>query len=174
MNFLILWDKQIFDWIVMVGGNPQLQAFCEAIAKPKYLLSIAFIYWLFYFKIHKKGALLLLAAVVFNLAFGDFMVNFLKYAVGRPRPGVVLGLYYNPAAFAWPSAHAFNSMSFAILIYLWSLRRITIFIFFSFLIGMARVISNYHFPLDVISGWILGTFWAYLQYHVGQWFVEKR
>jgi undecaprenyl-diphosphatase len=37
-----------------------------------------------------------------------------------------------------------------------------IFMFFAFLIGIARIIAGAHFPVDILGGFILGILTAYL------------
>lgn len=161
MNWLLRVDRTLYEWIVVIGGNPSLQQFCEDIARPSTLAPFLLILWVGYFLMKPKRAVIFLFLSFLLLAFGDFFVNMLKNLVGRNRPGVELFLYYNPTAFGWPSAHAFNSMSFGVFAWLWSRKQNSYFILLSFIIGIARVISNYHFPVDVIAGWFLGCFFGW-------------
>jgi len=105
-----------------------------------------------------------IAVVLVVLGLSDLTSSYIKMLVGRLKPHVT---FYNPSvypALSFPSNHAFNSaVLFSFLFFSISpLQRThwkwayTFLAFALFLIGISRVFFGQHYPLDVISGWILG------------------
>jgi len=113
---------------------------------------VPLVYWL----VDRRTGLNLL----FLLLITDTFTNYFKQLFHQPRPywlGEVQGLA-SEASYAFPSAHASNTMAlFGYLMYrirkgwAWALGSIVIF-----LIGLSRMYLGVHFPSDVLAGWILG------------------
>jgi len=126
--------------------------------------------------------------IVLALAMGasDLGCNVVKHEVSRLRPQhSVVGTYYRDSG-AWlrvpegykidrvrdssfPSAHAANSMAFALLCALFwpKLRRVAWAL--PAMVGWSRVYLGKHYPLDVLVGWVLGACVGVLC-----WFIWKR
>jgi undecaprenyl-diphosphatase len=88
----------------------------------------------------------------------------LKILIHTQRPFLVfkdVSSLLSESGFAFPSGHATFFMALGMAIYLSHKKAGYYFIFFAFLIGLARIIAGVHFPIDIIGGFILGIFVAY-------------
>lgn len=102
----------------------------------------------------------------------------LKLLFHRQRPN--LGLVKQLKTYSFPSGHAVSSFIFcSILIYLvWqgnarpALKWASSFLllFFTFTIGMSRIVLGVHYPSDVLAGFCLGLIWVLAT----AWFLKKK
>jgi len=110
---------------------------------------------------HRRKAILLAAATLAT----ELVTQLLKFSLARPRPEVFFGL--TPAeTYSFPSGHAFESTVFYGLLagILMSFERspwrrawiaaIAVLLLVS--IGFSRVYLGYHYPSDVLGGWVCG------------------
>lgn len=85
------------------------------------------------------------------------------FSIGRPIETLV-GI--NPLLvkddYSFPSGHATFFMALAVSIFLFNKKAGYVFIVFALLIGVARIITGVHFPVDILVGFILGTIVALL------------
>ena len=93
----------------------------------------------------------------------------LKLIFSRPRPQVFFGL--PPAiSFSFPSGHAFVSTVFYGLLAgilagafpQWRVRIVTAWALAALVIGFSRVYLGYHYPTDVLGGWLCAAAWLAL------------
>lgn len=77
---------------------------------------------------------------------------------------------------AFPSAHTAVAFAIAVTIWLHNRRIGWIFIFLAILVGLGRVMSNVHFPIDILGGAIVGSFVAVLfdKFHMDSFVPKKR
>ena len=156
MTYLDSLDKAIFEWVIIYMNPVWLTEICIEFTRPKYIAVILIPF--FGIKLKKDFRNTAIALLLFILLIGisDLMANELKSLIGRERPGSQTGLYIREKAFTMPSSHAWNSMASAVFIKKRFIGGGWYFILLSFLIGIARFISAYHFLLDVIVGWTGG------------------
>ena len=90
----------------------------------------------------------------------QYINEVLKYVAHEPRPGSPVEPLYTDTApgWAWPSGHAQNTAAaWGTLAGLIRDRRLTTFaLILVFLVGLSRLYLGVHWPLDVLSGWIIG------------------
>ncbi|MEK7190286.1 MAG: phosphatase PAP2 family protein [Patescibacteria group bacterium] len=65
-------------------------------------------------------------------------------------------------SFSFPSEHATFFMALAFSIFFLHKKAGYIFMFFAFLIGLARIVAGVHFPIDILGGFILGIVVAFV------------
>jgi undecaprenyl-diphosphatase len=124
-----------------------------------------------------KGALAILLFAGLTVSY--YAVSFLKSAVGRPRPFVVMPdarFFIIEKSFSFPSAHATQSfMAATILSGFFISWRVPLFIIAA-LICYSRVYMGVHFLSDVAAGAILGTMigWAILRVARSAGLMEDR
>ena len=88
-----------------------------------------------------------------------FLAYVLKFLFRTQRPfdlfPQVFSLF-SETGYAFPSGHATFFMALAFAIFFSHKKVGYVFIFFAFLIGIARIIAGVHFPIDILGGFILG------------------
>ena len=123
-----------------------------------YLFLIVFL-WAFY---NEKWGIRLTYLTFFTILLN----NFLKNAFHQPRP-----YFLDPSvgktfcsSYGLPSGGALMSMLFAILlIYFWRKKWVYyVAIGYVALISFSRVYLGIHFPTDILGGWVVGAFCAYV------------
>lgn len=103
--------------------------------------------------------------LVFFSSFSAYILSIiLKILFHTPRPFLELSDVYslfNESGYAFPSGHAAFFSALAISIFFINKKVGYIFMLFTLLIGLARIIAGVHFPIDILGGLILGAFIAY-------------
>lgn len=183
-NALHSWDVALFRHINQAWTSPWLDRFLGIIGDfhiffiPLIVLGVG----MAIFGGFKGRTLLVLFG--FCLLIGDAGIgNGLKHAVHRRRPFQVLagtrivtprgveisnGNDKNPGR-SFPSGHAYNNAALAMLVILIYGRRFWPIIFWPLLIGYSRVYTGAHYPIDVITAWILGASYAWAIAFAGNW-----
>ena len=98
-----------------------------------------------------------------QLVVSVLCVHFIKYTVGRPRPGQ-LG-FYDPLTtkgtyHSFPSGHTTEIMGWSLPL---ALRKGSTLLsallgLLIGLVGFSRIYLSWHYPSDVLCGWLLGSF----------------
>jgi undecaprenyl-diphosphatase len=138
---------------------------------PLYLL---FFYLIFKSLGWKKGlALVLLTAVL--VTFSDQFTVFLKESFERLRPNrdpeinETIRILKNNKSFSFVSGHATTSMAVSVLMFLTLKTRYRytyLFFIWPLMFAYSRVYIGVHFPMDVVSGAVLGALIGYLFYRI--------
>jgi undecaprenyl-diphosphatase len=131
---------------------------------PWILLLFTIFYFLFFRKNVKK-----FFVISFMVISSVIVAQFLKLIVFRhPRPFVVLPYVIkliNITGFdSFPSGHAtaFAALTTGVFIYNRALG--VIFMVATLFIGFARVSAGIHYPLDILTGYIIGILMAFISY----------
>ena len=161
-------DKQVMVFLNKTISNPIFDFIMPIITNQNFLVfsGLILIGYLAYFG-GKRGritiALLLIAA-----SFSDAICfQVIKPWVGRIRPSHEFYEYVNllvskGGKYSFPSNHAANSFVFAtVLSYFYDRKRISLYILAS-TIAFSRVYVGVHYPLDIISGAIIGYIIAWI------------
>jgi len=108
-----------------------------------------------------KGIVLVFSSGVLAWIFAEI----LKKSFQTPRPFLkfpdVVSLFPE-TGFAFPSQHTVFFTAIAMAIFFYHKKVGYIFLIFAILIGLARIIAGVHFPIDILGGFILGIFTAYI------------
>ena len=100
------------------------------------------------------------------------IAGMVKAVLPIPRPYVTFGVNpltaTEPFGPTFPSQHTVVSFAIAFTIWLHDKKMGVLFIVAAFGVGMGRILSNAHFPLDVIGGVAIGISIAYLfdRFHI--------
>jgi undecaprenyl-diphosphatase len=120
-----------------------------------FILLVALAFLLFRDNKRRRLALILLAGITLTY----FTVDFLKSLVARPRPFEILSgvnLLIKEGGFSFPSGHtAIVFMAQTVLSYGFKKWRIALFLL-ALSVGFARIYLGVHYPLDVLSGIVVG------------------
>lgn len=171
---LVQLDKEVF--IHLNGlGSPAWDTFWQFVshkfsALPLYL----FLLILSFRKYGLKSTLILVVTVAMLITVSDQLSNFFKYGIGRLRPChdpeissiIRLVKSYCGGKYGYFSAHASNSFAIAVffgMLLKSSLRYIGLsLIIWAILVAYSRVYIGVHYPLDVITGALIGGFLGWL------------
>ncbi len=98
--------------------------------------------------------------VFFSGIFAWVISRILKTLIQAPRPFEmfenVRPLFLHGGMDSFPSGHATFFGALAVSIFMSHKKVGYIFMLFAFMIGMARIISGIHFPVDILGGFIIG------------------
>ena len=113
--------------------------------------------------------------VIFSPAImGWVIVEILKSTFNKPRPfikfaEIVKPLFIHGGMDSFPSGHATFFGALALSVFFVNKKVGWLCVFIALIIGIARVISGIHFPIDILAGYILGVI-VVLVFHL---FVRK-
>jgi undecaprenyl-diphosphatase len=178
MEFVQEKDNGVLLWFGSEQGCPWLHKTMEVVTHlgDKWtvigvVLAAVLVFWLCG---RRRTACIVLAASVLGLSIAQAV----KYTVHRPRPDVTWRQGALPRNPSFPSGHSLNSMAIYGSIALTAsrgLRRrfvrwlvIALGLGLPVLIGLSRPYLGFHYPSDVLAGWIIGLACALLAYWVDQ------
>lgn len=99
----------------------------------------------------------------------------MKEGFSFPRPFIkfpeVLPLFLYGGYDSFPSGHSTLFASLATSIFLYHKRVGIFFVIAAILIGISRIVAGVHFPIDVVTGWLLGMTVSLLVY---KFLVDKK
>ncbi|MCX6752748.1 MAG: phosphatase PAP2 family protein [Candidatus Nomurabacteria bacterium] len=93
------------------------------------------------------------------------LASLLKILFHTPRPFDAFTNVHSlisESGFAFPSGHATFYSALAVSLFFCHKRVGYVFMFFAFLIGIARIMVGVHFPIDILGGFVLGSIIAVL------------
>ncbi|MFH1608987.1 MAG: phosphatase PAP2 family protein [Patescibacteria group bacterium] len=106
-----------------------------------------------------------IALVFFSGIFAWSLASVIKIIIQAPRPFIIFPnvvSLLNETGFSFPSGHATFFMALATALFFSHKRIGYIFGIFALLIGVARIATGVHFPIDILNGFLLGILIAYL------------
>ena len=166
-------DKSLFIFLNNLGSKP-FDAIWLLITKqfnwiPFFLLLLVILYK----KIGTKQLLVALLSIAALITFTNELTDIIKFSVQRIRPcndEELVGLIRivkNSETFSYFSGHAANSMAAMMFVFL-ILRKHYKYSYLIFLYPLifaySRIYLGLHFPLDIISGFVFGSFTGILFY----------
>ncbi|MDD5721532.1 MAG: phosphatase PAP2 family protein [Candidatus Pacebacteria bacterium] len=113
-------------------------------------------------------------SVVVAWFFNKFIAKILFHTL---RPFVVFSQVrplFGETGFAFPSGHSAVASALAFALFYINKKISYIFMLFALLIGVSRVISGVHFPIDILGGFIEGFIIAYLANRVTNFFFKTK
>ncbi len=147
-------DKLAFEYIQVYFVNNSIVSVSEIIVKESYYLLPALVFFAFYAWKNPGRAWILFFLTILVLLYSEGLASILKESIGRLRPSIQWMLRYSLSIYSFPSAHALNTMAIFYFLSVWFRKKWLIP--FSLVIGIARMLAGYHYPLDILGGWILG------------------
>lgn len=162
-------NNKLFYWFNgLAGKSPFVDSLIVFIASdlPWIIIAITVCYFLFFRKSIKKFLVL-----IFMVSIPIGVTQFLKWVIFKhPRPFIgltdVVKLIDITSFDSFPSGHAtvFSAITTAVFIY--NKRLGVIFMVLTLFIGMARVAAGVHYPLDILTGFVIGAVVAILSYRL--------
>ncbi len=137
---------------------------------------LIFCLFLFIFKNFKKYKRMVFEALISAVFTRVVVVSFFRWILPRSRPFVenqVNLLLEHPPTSAFPSAHASFYFAIATIVYFYNKKAGIFFFIASFLIGISRVFSGIHWPLDILAGIVVGIFSGWLIHKIFQRYLRR-
>lgn len=128
-----------------------------------YFIYIVIILALFFLFFRKKWEELILLCVSGSLAW--ILAKILKILIHTTRPFDVFSQVQSlfvETGYAFPSGHTMVASTIAFALFFVNKKVGYVFILFALLIGLARIISGVHFPIDILGGFVFGALIAIL------------
>lgn len=199
MNSLINLDQNIFSWLnAWIGINPIFDNLIKIIAVyAVYSVPVLMLY--FWFKPapprrspfprayseqagHLQGGnkeqtqRFLMNLFISVMISWQVITRILGEWINRPRPDSFAGtkeVLFHPPSYSFPSDHALFFAFMTTYLYLGGYKRIAnIALVITILVSVFRVVGGFHWPGDILAGWLGGVLLAYLFYKI-QKLVEK-
>lgn len=174
LHELLQLDKELFLYLNGLG-NPTWDNFWQFISSKFSAIPLyVFLLILSYRKFGFIKTVILVVSVALLITVSDQLSNFFKYGVERLRPchdptisGVVrLVKSYCGGRFGYFSAHASNSFALAIFFGVMlkpNVKRIGFFLLaWASVVAYSRVYIGVHFPIDILTGAIIGSLLGWL------------
>jgi len=137
------------------------------------IIVLAFLFLLFYHKIFLsqnpikeftnkwRGFISLFASGILAWIFAKI----LKVLFHTPRPFDVFSQVqslFTETGYAFPSGHTMVASAIAFALFFAHKKTGYVFMFFALVVGLARIASGVHFPIDILGGFMLGAGVSYL------------
>tara|TARA_B100000959_G_C14739475_1_gene524437 strand:+ start:101 stop:670 length:570 start_codon:yes stop_codon:yes gene_type:complete len=180
MEILLKFDEACFHFINWTLSNPIFDFIMPLFHQPKYFIPLLLILWILAIFHDKPNRWKLAFIIPLVIILVDQSGLWIKKIVLRPRPFVTMDpvIIHHLVApsginLSFPSNHAANNAALAIVfsaVY-YHLR----FFFWGFAITVmfSRIYIGVHYPLDVISGCLLGSFYGLILVKGWDYFNNK-
>ena len=154
--WLIEADQKLFEYLTLNVNPPWLSALCERIGDLATYTYPVIVFAILYYWLNSPRFLRFALLCVLLLVMSEGTAYVLKTWVARPRPAIEWLIYVDVKAVGFPSAHSVNTMALAFFLSRWFGKPTWWYLPLPLLMGASRVLANYHYPLDVVGGWIIG------------------
>ena len=162
-------QSKFLDWLIVFCANTF-----------GYIMIVVAIIFLFFhtdgvFDYHKpflqlKNKFKEISFIFFSGIFAWVVAEILKSFIVSPRPFVlfqnVTPLFVYGGLDSFPSGHAMFFSALAVSLYSVHKKIGWVYIVVALIIGLARIISGVHFPVDILTGYILGSAIALIFKHI--------
>jgi undecaprenyl-diphosphatase len=181
-DFLYSIDLHLFYFINHTMSNKVFDKFFPFITEIKHWYLAYLILWLILFIKGGRIGKITAIAIIFAITFSDqFSSHFIKDLFARVRPCNILPdvrlLISSTDSFSFPSSHAVNNFTIAVLLlrifpkYKWVL------LISAFLIALSRPYTGVHYPSDIFFGALIGSAvgygFSYLVIAADKWLAGK-
>ena len=166
-------DKKVFVFLNGLGSEP-FDGLWLIITKQLYWTPFfLLIFYLLFKKIGWKNLFIVIGFIAVLILVCDQTANLFKNAFQRLRPcndpaiKDIIRVVKSSPSFSFFSGHAINSMATTTFVFLLFRKFYThayLLFFFPLLFAYSRIYLGLHFPIDIITGYVLGVVFAFLFY----------
>ena len=160
-------DTLVFNWINGLPHTEWLDRVVVAVSNFQQTESLIVFCAVFFLGVLFRKPRLCLAIAILFLAFVavDNLVGGLKVVFNKPRPLQTLQNVHviggSPRGSSFPSFQAALVALLFVYTYLLTKKHLFIFAGLVVLVGFSRVYQGFHYPGDILIGWVLGFFGAF-------------
>jgi undecaprenyl-diphosphatase len=184
MEKIFEWDRELYLFLNNLG-NPTWDVFWMLITyKWSWIPFYAFLLYLIFKKFGAKGTLITAVVIALLITASDQLANVFKHGFERPRPcrqeGVMEYARFiaeRCGRFGYFSAHAASSTGLAVFVGL--LLKMPypkmpyLMLIWAAIVSYSRIYVGVHYPLDVVTGMLIGALLGYLFYKLQLFLIQK-
>lgn len=180
---LIQLDRNLFVFLNSLGSE-KFDPFWLFITKQLHLTPFFIvILYLVYKKIGSwKHFLIVIVTIALLITVTDQFTNLIKNTVQRLRPcnepaiNSIIRIVKSSSTFSYFSGHAANSMASTVVVFMILKKHYKyafLLFFFPLIFAYSRIYLGLHYPLDILTGYIVGAILGYSFYKLYQLVLKK-
>lgn len=181
---LLKLDTELFQYLNALGSTSWDTFWLIVTHKIPAIPLYAILLFLVYKHYGLKGAVVIMVCVALLITCTDQIANLFKHGFQRPRPCQleelkpnIRQIAKNCGRYGYFSAHAASSMAAAIFLSLslkkWYKLLPIVLIIWALFVGYSRIYLGVHYPLDVLTGFVIGGVFGLLFFRIQLWGQKK-
>lgn len=184
MDKIIEYDRELYLFLNNLG-NPTWDPFWLLITyKWTWIPLYIFLLYLIFRKFGVKGTIITAVIIALLITATDQLANVFKHGFERPRPcrqeGVMEYARYiaeRCGRFGYFSAHSSSSTGLAVFVGLilktFHPKLLYLMLIWAAVVSYSRIYVGVHYPLDVVTGMLIGAILGYLFYRLHLFLMQK-